>query len=236
MRKFTTLVLMSLSLAVSAQDIIVTRDNKRIDANITEVSGDNIRYKKANSPDGPVFVMPVKDINSIVYKNGDVQTFEETAATQSQPAAVKKSEPAPKSEVANEKIIYTAAEFTGDTLPRFEYKKVFIPEKGKMKKRYCGGNMVLKGKEFSKFLDVYCHDVHKRETKSSIFSAIGASTLLAGCLASTFFISSDPMISLGVIGAACAVSLPFDIVALHYGSNILEHYNATCAGTPVKKQ
>ena len=131
MRKFTTLVLMSLSLAVSAQDIIVTRDNKRIDANITEVSGDNIRYKKANSPDGPVFVMPVKDINSIVYKNGDVQTFEETAATQSQPAAVKKSEPAPKSEVANEKIIYTAAEFTGDTLPRFEYKKVFIPEKGR---------------------------------------------------------------------------------------------------------
>ena len=108
---------MSLSLAVSAQDIIVTRDNKRIDANITEVSGDNIRYKKANSPDGPVFVMPVKDINSIVYKNGDVQTFEETAATQSQPAAVKKSEPAPKSEVANERIIYTAAEFTGDTLP-----------------------------------------------------------------------------------------------------------------------
>lgn len=235
MRKFTTLVLMSLSLAVSAQDIIVTRDNKRIDANITEVSGDNIRYKKANSPDGPVFVMPVKDINSIVYKNGDVQTFEETTATQSQPAAVSAT-PAPKSEVANEKIIYTAAEFTGDTLPRFEYKKVFIPEKGKMKKRYCGGNMVLKGKEFSKFLDAYCHDVHKRETKSSIFSAIGASTLLAGCLASTFFISSDPMISLGVIGTAAAVSLPFDIVAINYGSNILEHYNATCAGTPVKKQ
>ncbi len=235
MRKFTTLILMSLSLAVSAQDIIVTRDNKRIDANITEVSGDNIRYKKANSPDGPVFVMPVKDINSIVYKNGDVQTFEETTAIQSQPAAVKKSEPAPKSDVANEKIIYTAAEFTGDTLPRFEYKKVFIPEKGKMKKRYVGGNMVLKAKEFDKFLNTYCHETYKRGTKSSIFTAIGASVLMAGCLASTFFISSDPMISLGVIGTAAAVSLPFDIVAIHYGSNILEHYNANCAGTPTKK-
>jgi hypothetical protein len=44
------------------------------------------------------------------------------------------------------------------------------------------------------------------------------------------------MISLGVIGTAAAVSLPFDIVAINYGSNILEHYNATCAGTPVKKQ
>lgn len=226
---------MSLSLAVSAQDIIVTRDNKRIDANITEVSGDNIRYKKANSPDGPVFVMPVKDINSIVYKNGDVQTFEETTATQSQPAAVSAT-PAPKSEVANEKIIYTAAEFTGDTLPRFEYKKVFIPEKGKMKKRYCGGNMVLKGKEFDKFLNTYCHETYKRGTKSSIFSAVGTSVFMAGCLASTFFISSDPMISLGVIGTAAAVSLPFDIVAINYGSNILEHYNATCADTPVKKQ
>ena len=236
MKNLILFFMLSLTTAAFAQDIIVTRDNKRIDANITEVSGDNIRYKKANSPDGPVFVMPVKDINSIVYKNGDVQTFEETAATQSQPAAVKKSEPAQKNEVANEKIIYTAAEFNGDTLPQFVYKKVFIPEKGKMKKRYCGGNMVLKGKEFDKFLNTYCHETYKRETKSNIFSAVGASVLMAGCLASTFFISSDPMISLGVIGTAAAVSLPFDIVAIHYGSNILEHYNATCAGTHVKKQ
>ena len=118
MRKFTTLVLMSLSLAVSAQDIIVTRDNKRIDANITEVSGDNIRYKKANSPDGPVFVMPVKDINSIVYKNGDVQTFEETTATQNQPAAVSATPASITASTAtSEPTVYKALEFKGDALP-----------------------------------------------------------------------------------------------------------------------
>ena len=233
MRKFTTLVLMSLSLAISAQDIIVTRDNKRIDANITEVSGDNIRYKKANSPDGPVFVMPVKDINSIVYKNGDVQTFEETAATQSQPAAVKKSEPAPKSEVANEKIIYTAAEFTGDTLPRFEYKKVFIPEKGKMKKRYCGGNMVLNKREFKSFLQRNCPEAYKELKKAQTLNIIGSSITVVGCLSSAFI----PIPTcLAAIGGGCALSLAFFLPAAHYESQVLDTYNATCAGTPVKKQ
>lgn len=233
MRKFTTLVLMSLSLAISAQDIIVTRDNKRIDANITEVSGDNIRYKKANSPDGPVFVMPVKDINSIVYKNGDVQTFEETAATQSQPAAVKKSEPAPKSEVANEKIIYTAAEFTGDTLPRFEYKKVFIPEKGKMKKRYCGGNMVLNKREFKIFLQRNCPEAYKELKKAQTLNIIGSSITVVGCLSSAFI----PIPTcLAAIGGGCALSLAFFLPAAHYESQVLDTYNATCAGTPVKKQ
>ena len=233
MRKFTTLVLMSLSLAISAQDIIVTRDNKRIDANITEVSGDNIRYKKANSPDGPVFVMPVKDINSIVYKNGDVQTFEETTATQSQPAAVKKSEPAPKSEVANEKIIYTAAEFTGDTLPRFEYKKVFIPEKGKMKKRYCGGNMVLNKREFKIFLQRNCPEAYKELKKAQTLNIIGSSITVVGCLSSAFI----PIPTcLAAIGGGCALSLAFFLPAAHYESQVLDTYNATCAGTPVKKQ
>jgi len=235
MRKFTTLVLMSLSLAVSAQDIIVTRDNKRIDANITEVSGDNIRYKKANSPDGPVFVMPVKDINSIVYKNGDVQTFEETAATQSQPAAVKKSEPAPitASTAASEPTVYKALEFKGDVLPEIEYKKAVVPGKKKMKKRYCGGNMVLNKREFKIFLQRNCPEAYKELKKAQTLNIIGSSITVVGCLSSAFI----PIPTcLAAIGGGCALSLAFFLPAAHYESQVLDTYNATCAGTPVKKQ
>lgn len=234
MRKFTTLVLMSLSLAISAQDIIVTRDNKRIDANITEVSGDNIRYKKANSPDGPVFVMPVKDINSIVYKNGDVQTFEETAATQSQPAAVSAT-PAPitTSTAASEPTVYKALEFKGDVLPEIEYKKAVVPGKKKMKKRYCGGNMVLNKREFKIFLQRNCPEAYKELKKAQTLNIIGSSITVVGCLSSAFI----PIPTcLAAIGGGCALSLAFFLPAAHYESQVLDTYNATCAGTPVKKQ
>ena len=234
MRKFTTLVLMSLSLAVSAQDIIVTRDNKRIDANITEVSGDNIRYKKANSPDGPIFVMPVKDINSIVYKNGDVQTFEETAATQSQPAAVSAT-PAPitTSTTASEPTVYKALEFKGDVLPEIEYKKAVVPGKKKMKKRYCGGNMVLNKREFKIFLQRNCPEAYKELKKAQTLNIIGSSITVVGCLSSAFI----PIPTcLAAIGGGCALSLAFFLPAAHYESQVLDTYNATCAGTPVKKQ
>ena len=234
MRKFTTLVLMSLSLAVSAQDIIVTRDNKRIDANITEVSGDNIHYKKANSPDGPVFVMPIKDINSIVYKNGDVQTFEETAATQSQPAAVSAT-PAPitTSTAASAPTVYKALEFKGDVLPEIEYKKAVVPGKKKMKKRYCGGNMVLNKREFKIFLQRNCPEAYKELKKAQTLNIIGSSITVVGCLSSAFI----PIPTcLAAIGGGCALSLAFFLPAAHYESQVLDTYNATCAGTPVKKQ
>lgn len=234
MRIFTTLVLMSLSLAVSAQDIIVTRDNKRIDANITEVSGDNIRYKKANSPDGPVFVMPVKDINSIVYKNGDVQTFEETTATQNQPAAVSAT-PASitASTAASEPTVYKALEFKGDVLPEIEYKKAVVPGKKKMKKRYCGGNMVLNNREFKIFLQRNCPEAYKELKKAQTLNIIGSSITVVGCLSSAFI----PIPTyLAAIGGGCALSLAFFLPAAHYESQVLDTYNATCAGTPVKKQ
>ena len=225
---------MSLSLAVSAQDIIVTRDNKRIDANITEVSGDNIRYKKANSPDGPVFVMPVKDINSIVYKNSDVQTFEETAATQNLPAAVSAT-PASitTSTAASEPTVYKALEFKGDVLPEIEYKKAVVPGKKKMKKRYCGGNMVLNKREFKIFLQRNCQEAYKELKKAQTLNIIGSSITVVGCLSSAFI----PIPTcLAAIGGGCALSLAFFLPAAHYESQVLDTYNATCAGTPVKKQ
>lgn len=225
---------MSLSLAVSAQDIIVTRDNKRIDANITEVSRDNIRYKKANSPDGPVFVMPVKDINSIVYNNGDVQTFEETTATQNQPAAVSAT-PASitASTAASEPTVYKALEFKGDVLPEIEYKKAVVPGKKKMKKRYCGGNMVLNKREFKIFLQRNCPEAYKELKKAQTLNIIGSSITVVGCLSSAFI----PIPTcLAAIGGGCALSLAFFLPAAHYESQVLDTYNATCAGTPVKKQ
>lgn len=237
MRTILTFLFLSLSLATFAQDLIVTRDNKLIEANITEVANDAIRYKKANSTDGPVFVIPVSDITSVVYRDGEVQSFvPEANVTPSQTPSAQAAPSSPAAEPTNGNIIYTAAGFSGDTLPHFEYKKVFIPEKGKMKKRYVGGNMILKTSEFEKFLDAYCNEVYKRAVKSVIFASIGDIILIAGLSISPILMIEEPLVAPAVLGISSMLSLPFLITSLYYSSNLLEHYNASCAGTPVRKR
>lgn len=75
MKKTTLLLLSLLSMTVVAQDIIVTQDEKRIDAKILEVSNSEIKYKKYSYQDGPTFVISIAEVNSILYENGDVQMY-----------------------------------------------------------------------------------------------------------------------------------------------------------------
>jgi len=63
------------SFASHAQDIIVTTDARKIEAKITEVSKSEIRYKEADNPDGPTFVLEVADISTIIYANGKVVLY-----------------------------------------------------------------------------------------------------------------------------------------------------------------
>lgn len=62
--------------SLMAQDIIVTRQAERIDAKIMEVSETEIKYRRTSNPEGPIFVLGVDKIASIVYANGEVQVFE----------------------------------------------------------------------------------------------------------------------------------------------------------------
>lgn len=69
-----------LSLGAYAQDIILTTEAQKIEAKITEVSKSEIRYKEKDYPDGPTFVLPTDEINSIIYANGKVVLYNQTAA------------------------------------------------------------------------------------------------------------------------------------------------------------
>ena len=59
-----------------AQDVIVTKDTKRINAIVIEVNLDNVRYKNFDSQDGPSYVIKKSDIVSVLYQNGQVETYE----------------------------------------------------------------------------------------------------------------------------------------------------------------
>lgn len=67
-------VLCGLSSAV-AQDLIFKTDASRIEVKVTEITPAEVRYKRFSNPDGPTYVLPVKDIRYIQYPNGEKEVF-----------------------------------------------------------------------------------------------------------------------------------------------------------------
>ena len=83
---FITLLLSCMLGAAMAQDIIITTDAKKIEVRITEVSKSEIKYKEADNIDGPVFVLPIEDISTVIYANGKVSVFSPQTNVQQQAA------------------------------------------------------------------------------------------------------------------------------------------------------
>ena len=78
-------VAFSYTSACFAQDVIVTSDAKRINAKVTEINAENVKYKLFEHQHGPTYTLPRGDIISIIYQNGEVETFEIKAAIPSMP-------------------------------------------------------------------------------------------------------------------------------------------------------
>lgn len=90
MKKSTLLLFWALCCGISAavaQDLIVRTDSTRIEARVTEVSPETVRYKRFSNPDGPTYVLPVAGIDYIRYANGETDRFRQPAAPAPAPDA-----------------------------------------------------------------------------------------------------------------------------------------------------
>ena len=90
MKKSTLLLFWALCCGISAavaQDLIVRTDSTRIEARVTEVSPETVRYKRFSNPDGPTYVLPVAGIDYIRYANGETDRFRQPAAPTPAPDA-----------------------------------------------------------------------------------------------------------------------------------------------------
>lgn len=63
----------------SAQDVITKTDGTKIDAKVEEITETTIRYRKANNPTGPIYTMPVSSVANIVFENGSIERFSQSA-------------------------------------------------------------------------------------------------------------------------------------------------------------
>lgn len=65
-----------------AQDTLYTTKGKIITGQVTEVNQQEIKYKRAANPDGPVYVVDKTDIVLIHYKNGSKDVFENSGSSE----------------------------------------------------------------------------------------------------------------------------------------------------------
>ena len=84
-RLFFVACFIALSCACFAQDMIVTKDSKKVDAKVTEINVDDVKYKRFDHLDGPTYTIPKSEIVTIIYQNGLVETFETEKPAQPTP-------------------------------------------------------------------------------------------------------------------------------------------------------
>jgi hypothetical protein len=89
----TTALLLMATLNTWAQDILFFHDGRELQAKVTEVGANEVKYHRFDNLDGPVFVSPKAELFMIKYKNGTKEMIQATApaATQASPAPVQQA-------------------------------------------------------------------------------------------------------------------------------------------------
>ena len=72
-------------LTVAAQDLIIKADASKVEAKVTEITPESVRYKRFSNPDGPTYVLPVSEISYIQYANGEKEYFKAAASIPATP-------------------------------------------------------------------------------------------------------------------------------------------------------
>ena len=75
----TIFALMITTLTMKAQDIITLKNGTEIKGVITEISPDQVKFKK--TADGPIYTLAKADVFMIVYENGRKEVFSAETAT-----------------------------------------------------------------------------------------------------------------------------------------------------------
>ncbi|MCF8234361.1 MAG: hypothetical protein K9J33_06050 [Bacteroidales bacterium] len=88
----TTLVAFLFPCLLWSQDIIFRNDGKDIESLIIEVGTENIKYKKFNNPNGPVYIMKKSEIFMIRYENGTKDLLHQERQEKKQNQEVEKNE------------------------------------------------------------------------------------------------------------------------------------------------
>jgi len=210
-------------------DIIITKKGDKIEAKITEIDLDNVKYKKFNYQDGPAYTIPKCDIASVAYSNGEVEVFDCDKSASSGGNA------------------YDGGKTIPENMPLSYFAGQILRKNGDLY-TFEGTNKNMDENTYSDFLQSYCPTAYntyssgrRNHTAGIILGSIGASIFGVGiiCLSVGFYYGpnayfyDDMWISgASLIGGGGVISLgiglPLGVVGNHKMNNALDTYNSYC--------
>lgn len=76
MRSLLLFIVVVLALNGFGQDIIILKNGEEIEAKVTEILSNDVKYKRASNPTGPTYTLPIAKIFMIRYESGDKDVFD----------------------------------------------------------------------------------------------------------------------------------------------------------------
>jgi len=221
----TFLLLSGLFLSLKAQDIIITHDAQRIDAVIEEISDTEIRYKRTDNLNGPTFVLSTSKIASIIFKNGDVQTFAAPAPQPTNTNTNTNTQP-----MQNSKAVYSVREAEDiDFVPGQEIIK--SEKRGK----YYYGNVEMDLGLYKDFLKLTCAEAYKQYQQGEGMVWMGAifgGAMMGAALGLLFRPTDAHLIASGVlIGSSVAFGVPMIYFGGKKEDSALDIFNKQCSAS-----
>ena len=157
---FLLLLMVGQFMASSAKDVIVMKNTTPIEAKVLEVTPTEVKYKKISNLEGPIFVIYRSEINTIVYENGEVESFVQESATNTDKANTPQQAETSDNNTNKELQLY--------------------PTLDRVKGQYVLGNVTMNKKEYGNFLYDNCpvayekwHSGTKRVRCGWIFAITG---------------------------------------------------------------
>lgn len=75
MKNLLFTILLFFTTCIYAQDVLEKKDGSTALVKVVEITSNEVKYKKYSNVDGPIYTMPINEIRSLSYENGEKETF-----------------------------------------------------------------------------------------------------------------------------------------------------------------
>lgn len=235
-KAFTLLSLIFCVSILMAQDIIITKDSKRIEAKIIEVTPTTVKYKKWTYQDGPDIYEAKSNIAAIMWGNGEVEAFNlETEKKDVATVDTIKKE-TPKVVEKKQNTVIAKTESNNYVVGTGSLSLVRLEDGDYM----CDGKIIAK-ENIKKFYANNCYDAYLMYKKANTTSTVawtllgaGLGCTLGGSLACIGDIRTG--LSFLITGLIADIAcIPFACVSVKQNNKAMDIYNGKCSKKEVAK-
>ncbi len=95
---------------LKSQDLVTRQNGEEIKVKVIEITDTDLKYKKFDNQDGPIYNMKLKDIFMIVYENGSKEVF---TAKNNESKANSEDQDAYQNGISDAKVYYKSYKLAG---------------------------------------------------------------------------------------------------------------------------